>query len=145
MPLFIQFLMIVVPPVLAVIALRVVLRRTLTPNVVDNAEKVVPFILGSFGGFFGLVAGFMLSNSWVELRALRSAMMAEVNAVADLEDIAATLPTPHDEELKQAIYQYLNAVLDRELPLMAQGRVSPTTTAALTELWVPLAQFHAVS
>jgi hypothetical protein len=72
-------------------------------------------------------------------------MMAEVNAVADMEDIAATLPPPHDEELKRAIYQYLNAVLDRELPLMAQGRVSPTTTAALTELWVPLAQFHAVS
>ena len=81
----------------------------------------------------------------VELRALRSAMMAEVNAVADMEDIAATLPQPHDEELKQAIYQYLNAVVDRELPLMAQSRVSPTTTAALTALWVPLDRFHAES
>ena len=64
MPLFVQVVLIVVPPVIAVAALRAALHRLLTPTVVTNAEKVVPFILGSFGGFFGLVAGFMLSNSW---------------------------------------------------------------------------------
>ncbi len=142
MPLFVQIVLIVVPPVIAVAGARALLLRRLSPPVIANAEKVVPYILGSFGGFFGLVAGFMLSNSWVELRALRSAMMAEVNAVADMEDIAANLPEPHDEELKQAINQYLHMVVDRELPLMAQGRVSPATTAALTELWGPLGRYQ---
>lgn len=141
MPLFLQVVLIVVPPVIAVVALRVLLLRWLTPNVITNAEKVVPYILGSFGGFFGLVAGFMLSNSWVELRGLRSSMTAEVNAVADLGDISAYLPEPAAGELKRAINEYLRLVIDRELPLMAEERVSPATTAALTELWGPLGRY----
>src|SRR5215470_16438312 len=142
MPLAVQVLLIVVPPVIVVSAAHALLRRFLPHNVIATAEKVLPFILGTFGGFFGLVAGFMLSNSWVELRALRSAMTAEVNAVADLGDIGANLPQQYDGELRQAIDRYLRTVIDRELPLMAAGRVSPSTTEALTELWGPLGRFQ---
>jgi hypothetical protein len=142
MPLALQVLLIVFPPVIAVAGARALMRRLLPPTIIATAEKVVPYILGTFGGFFGLVAGFMLSNSWVELRALRNAMTAEVNAVADLGDIGANLPQQYDDELRQAINQYLRTVIDRELPLLAAGRVSPATTAALTELWRPLATFH---
>src|SRR5262249_57889698 len=108
----------------------------------EHGEKVIPFVLGSFGGFYGLVAGFMLSTSWVELRALRSAMTAEVNALADMADIAVNLPQPRANQLKQAIDNYLNAVVHQELPAMAQGRTSPTTTHALTQLWYPLSQYE---
>src|SRR5215831_11194354 len=48
MSLLLQVVLIIVPPVIAVAALRAVLQRLLTPNVIANAEKVVPFILGSF-------------------------------------------------------------------------------------------------
>jgi hypothetical protein len=142
MPLAVQVLLIVIPPVIAVSAAHAVLRRFLPQSVIATAEKVVPYILGTFAGFFGLVAGFMLSNSWVELRALRNAMTAEVNAVADLGDIAANLPQQYDDELKRAINHYLQTVINRELPLMAAGRASPATTEALTELWAPLGHFQ---
>jgi hypothetical protein len=112
MPLALQVFLIIIPPVIAVAAARALLRRSLSPNVIATAEKVVPYILGTFGGFFGLVAGFMLSNSWVELRALRNAMTAEVNAVADLGDIGANLPRQYDDELRQRIERYLRTVID---------------------------------
>jgi len=142
MPLALQIFLIIIPPVIAVAAARAVLRRFLSPNSIATSEKVIPYILGTFGGFFGLVAGFMLSNSWLELRGLRNAMTAEVNAVADLGDIGANLPPQYEDELRQAIDRYLRTVIDRELPLMAAGRVSPATTAALTELWGPLGRFQ---
>src|SRR5215470_18040595 len=125
MPLAVQVLLIVVPPVIVVSAAHALLRRFLPHNVIATAEKVAPSILGTFGGFFGLVAGFMLSNSWVELRALRNAMTAEVNAVADMGDIAANLPEPRASQLERAINDYLRTVVDHELPMMAQGRTSP--------------------
>src|SRR5262245_32947686 len=142
MSLFFEILIVVVPAVLLVAGARMFFARHLPPEVITHAEKVVPYILGSFGGFFGLVAGFMLSNSWLELRSLRSAMSAEVNAIADMGDIAANLPQPRAQEAKVAIDQYLHDVVHRELPLMAEGRTSSSTTAALTELWGPLGRYE---
>lgn len=142
MLLTLQVVLVVFPAVIAVAAARALMLRYFTPNIMATAERVVPYILGTFGGFFGLLAGFMLSNSWVELRALRSAMTAEVNAVADLQDIGANLRQPYDDQLRQAINTYLQTVIDRELPLMAAREVSPATTAALTELWGPLGRFE---
>src|SRR5215831_2931960 len=142
MSLALTAVLIVLPPVIGVAALRALMLRYLTPSMIATAERVVPYILGSLGGFFGLLAGFMLSNSWVELRALRSAMTAEVNAVADLQDIAANLPQPYDDQLRHSIDTYLRTVIDRELPLMAAREVSPATTEALTELWGPLGRFQ---
>src|SRR5215510_12566573 len=140
--LFIQAVLLLAGATAAVLGAREVLRRALKPIVVEHGEKVVPFVLGSFGGFYGLIAGFMLSTSWVELRALKSAMTAEVNALADMGDIAANLPPPRGDELKQAIDAYLRAVGDSEHPAMAQGRTSPTTTHALTQLWSPLGHYE---
>jgi hypothetical protein len=140
--LLIQVFLLIVPTVAVTIVTRSLLRRHLPPVVMSHAEKVVPFVLGSFGGFYGLVAGFMLSNSWVELRGLRSAMTAEVNALADMGDIAANLPEPRASQLERAIDDYLRTVVDHELPMMAQGRTSPATTRALTELWGPLGRYQ---
>jgi len=142
MALLIQAILLLVAAVAAVLGTREILRRILTPIVIEHGEKVIPFVLGSFGGFYGLIAGFMLSTSWVELRALKSAMTAEVNALADMGDIAANLPPSRGDELKRAIDAYLRAVVDSELPAMAQGRTSPTTTRALTQLWYPLGHYE---
>jgi hypothetical protein len=142
MSLLIQAILLLVAAVVAVLGTREILRRVLPRIVVEHGEKVIPFVLGSFGGFYGLIAGFMLSTSWVELRALRSAMTAEVNALADMGDIAANLPEPRADQLKRAIDNYLKAVVDSELPAMAQGRTSPTTTRALTQLWYPLGPYE---
>jgi len=142
MLLALQLVLIVVPSVAAVVAARAFMIRYFTPNMIATAEKVMPYTLGTFGGFFGLLAGFMLSNSWVELRALRNAMTAEVNAVADLQDLGANLREPYDYQLTQAINTYLETVIDHELPLLAARRVSPATTEALTDLWGPLGHFE---
>ena len=69
-------------------------------------------------------------------------MTAEVNAVADMGDIAVNLPQPRADELTRAIDEYLRTVVNDELPMMAEGRVNPATTRALTGLWVPLGNYE---
>jgi hypothetical protein len=141
MPLGLQIVLIVVPSVVIVLAGREVLRRRLSAEELDHAEHAVPFLLGTVGGFFGLLSGFMLSNAWSELSTLRNTMSAEVNALADMADIAAQLPQPQAGELNAAVITYFRAIVEDELPSMRRHRSSPAATRARVGLWRPLAQF----
>lgn len=140
--LLLQIVLITVPVSIAVLGLRKLLQRRLSTTVVTHAERVVPLVLSTVGGFYGLVAGFMLSNAWVELRGLRNAMTAEVNALADMSDIAINLPAPRATALQHAVNRYLQSVVQSELPLMAAGETSPLTTRALTDLWGPVSGYQ---
>ena len=121
MPLLVQVVLVTVPFVAPVFGARRLLSRHLPPLVIDHGEKVVPIIVGSFGGFFGLVAGFMLSNSWLELRNLRNAMAAEVNSLADMGDIAANLPAPRSHEWEKQD--------DRHSPTLRHARADTVAVA----------------
>lgn len=142
MPAIVQLILVVVPSVAIVLGGRELLRRHLSPEEVDHAEHAVPFLLGTVGGFFGLLSGFMLSNAWGELNALRSAMSAEVNSLADMAHIAANMPQPVSNEMNAAIRTYLRTLVDEELPLMEKDSASPATTRALRDLWLPLAHLR---
>ena len=142
MSLILGLLLVTAIPVALVLGARHLLRRTVSPTLLEHAEKVVPFVLGSIGGFFGLVAGFMLSTSWVEVRALRSAMTEEVNALVDIEDIAVNLPQPRADSLKHAVARYLQHIVNEELPAMREGRTSASTARALDDLWRPLSDYQ---
>ena len=142
MPLFVQIILVVVPAVALVLGGRALLRRLLSAEEHEHAERAVPFLLGTVGGFFGMLAGFMLSNAWSDLRALRTTMSAEVNSLADLTNIAARLPQPHANEIRAAVVTYLRVVVDDELPMMIkEHRTSPAATTALAGLWDPLATY----
>jgi hypothetical protein len=142
MRLLVHVLLVVVPSVALVLGGRALLRRVFSEQELDHAEKAVPFLLGTVGGYFGLVAGFMLSNAWSELRELRSSMTAEVNALADLADIASNLPAQRSDALKKGVNTYLLTVAEHEMPLMARNRASARATNALTDLWMPLAHYR---
>lgn len=131
----------VVPCVAIVVWSRDLLRRRLTQTEIAHAEKVVPFLLGTVGSFYGLISGFMLSNSWTQLRQLQSSMTAEVSAMADMSRIASNLPKPFSDEMQSDVYRYLQTLIDSELPLMKRGQGSETTTRALTDMWSTLGRF----
>ncbi|MGH7470314.1 MAG: hypothetical protein ACRENP_20415 [Longimicrobiales bacterium] len=137
-----RLLLVIAAAVALVLGLRNLLRRWLTETEIQHAEKVIPFLLGSIGGFYGLIAGFMLSNSWAELKSLHGTVTAEVNALIDLGRVAVHLPPPVSAELTRGVRHYMETVVTEELPSMSEGRTSPSTTAALENLWRLLGQYH---
>ena len=142
MPLTVWALLIVAAAVVGVLATRELLRRRLSPIAIEHSERVVPFLHGSVAGIYGLVAGFMLSYSWVEFQRLHDSMTTEVTALGDLSRIATDLPEPVSRELIAGVEHYLETVISGELALLAKGRASQQTTRALGALWHVLGAYH---
>lgn len=114
---------------------RELLRRTLSPTALQHSEKAIPFLLGSISGFYGLIAGFMLSNSYAELRLLQGAMTSEISALAQLARVAYHMPQPVSGELRRGVDTYVESVLNSELPLLRRGHWSTTAGNSLERLW----------
>jgi O-antigen/teichoic acid export membrane protein len=62
--LFVIVAVLVIATIIGAIGIRMLLRRLLSRAQAEQAEHTVPFLLGSIGGFFGLVGGLLLSTSW---------------------------------------------------------------------------------
>jgi hypothetical protein len=133
----------VVATIIGAIAIRGLLRHLLSPTQAEQAERTVPFLLGSIGGFFGLVGGLLLSSSWSDLRSLRDSMTGEVGSLAVLDRAVSTLPPPLADTLHRDIVAYLQSVVRLELPELATGRTSPATADRLGGIWLTLARYDA--
>jgi len=133
--------LIVVATIAGALAIRILLHRILTEGQADHAERTVPFLLGSIGGFFGLVGGLLLSSSWNDLRALRQSMTSEVGSLAVVDRVASVLPPPLAAEVHANIVAYLHSVVEVELPGMAVGRIDTATARKLGDIWLSLATY----
>lgn len=133
---------IVIATIVAALAIRHLLRHVMSPGQVEQAERTVPFLLGSIGGFFGLVGGLLLSSSWSDLRALRLSMTSEVGSLAVVDRVASVLPPPRSAELHRAIIAYLESVVHVELPEMSVGKIDTATSRKLGDVWLVLAQYE---
>lgn len=142
MPLIIQVAIISTAAALLVLLLRSALVRVFSSEKTTQAEKIVPFLVGTIGGYYGLLTGFILSSAWADVQSVRNAATIEVNALADLGRIAVNLPPPVSVELAHGVEGYLQSVVQEDLKAMARGRVSPETTTALNRLWLILGRFQ---
>jgi hypothetical protein len=133
--------LIVVATIAAALAIRSLLRHVLTDGQADHAERTVPFLLGSIGGFFGLVGGLLLSSSWSDPRALRQSMTSEVGSLAVIDQVARVLPPLHSAEVHNNVMAYLNSVVQVELPEMSQGRIDTATSRKLGDIWLSFARY----
>ncbi|HEY0306308.1 MAG TPA: hypothetical protein VGC44_15140, partial [Longimicrobiales bacterium] len=100
-----------------------------------EAEKILPFLIGTVGGYYGLMTGFILSIAWGDVQSVRNSSMVEINALADLDRIALTLPAPVGPQLHYGVTEYLRSVIDHDVQALSEGRVSRETTAAYGRLW----------
>ncbi|HEY0810502.1 MAG TPA: hypothetical protein VGD49_10095, partial [Longimicrobiales bacterium] len=86
---------------ISILILRRVFKRVFVSEGALEAEKILPFLIGTIGGYYGLLTGFILSIAWGDVQALRNSSLVELNALADVERIATSLPEPTATELKR--------------------------------------------
>lgn len=127
--------LVIVAAAAVILLLRRMIARTMPAERVAESEKILPFLIGTIGGYYGLLTGFVVSITWGGVQSVRNAALVEINALADLDRIALTLPAPAGPELRQSVGDYLRAVIDHDLSAMARGRVSSEATAAYGRLW----------
>jgi hypothetical protein len=134
--------LIVVATIVAALATRILFRHVFTDGQAEHAERTVPFLLGSIGGFFGLVGGLLLSSSWNDLRALRQSMTSEIGSLAVVDRVAGVLPPPLSAEVHDDVVAYVHSVVQVELPEMSMGRIDTVTARNLGNIWLALARYN---
>ena len=127
--------LLVVAAAAVILVLRILMARALPAERLAESEKILPFLIGTIGGYYGLLTGFVVSITWGGVQSVRSAALVEINALADLDRIALTLPAPAGPALRRNVGDYLRSVVDHDLDAMAHGRVSREATAAYGRLW----------
>src|SRR5688500_13710746 len=115
---------------ISILILRRVFKRIFVSQGALEAEKILPFLIGTIGGYYGLLTGFILSIAWGDVQAIRNSSLVELNALADVERIATSLPEPTAAELRRNVGKYLRSVIDDDMTAMRHGEISPVTTAA---------------
>jgi hypothetical protein len=118
-----------------ILVLRLLIGRAMPAERVAESEKILPFLVGTIGGYYGLLTGFVVSITWGGVQSVRNAALAEINALADLDRIALTLPAPAGPALRHNVGDYLRSVIDHDLDAMKEGVVSRETGAAYGRLW----------
>lgn len=124
---------------ISILILRRVFKRVFVSEGALEAEKILPFLIGTIGGYYGLLTGFILSIAWGDVQALRNSSLVELNALADVERIATSLPEPTATELKRNVGRYLRSVIDDDMTAMRHGEISSATTAEYDRLWATVA------
>lgn len=106
MPVTLRALLVVALSIAATLAIRAVLRRFLRPEQVEAAQGTAGPVMEATAALYGVLAAFILAGAWQRFDDTRSSVTLEVNAYANLLQIARILPPPIDAEFGASIEAY---------------------------------------
>jgi RimJ/RimL family protein N-acetyltransferase len=85
-------------------------------------NDVAGFIYAALGVIYAVLLALVVIAVWEEYRAARETVEQEANAVADIFWLAHQLPEPRGTHVQELVRSYAEEVVNREWPLMEQGR-----------------------
>jgi|SRR5580658_5406274 hypothetical protein len=112
----------------------VVVRRFVNLVWLKKHHEIASYFFLMIGTLYAVLIAFAIYVVWTQFQDAGAKLEAEANAVGDLSRMAAGLPDPQHAEVRDALLNYIHAVLDDEFPAMAEGRESPRTWAAMQRL-----------
>src|ERR1700758_2969998 len=86
-------------------------------------NDLIGWQLTIIGTTYAVILGFMLYTVWTAYGEAQLNVDLEANALRDLYLTADALPEPQRTQLKLDARAYANAVIDRDWPEMADGKV----------------------
>ncbi len=112
----------------------VVVRRFVNLVWLKKHHEIASYFFLMIGTLYAVLIAFAIYVVWTQFQDAGAKLEAEANAVGDLSRLAAGLPEPQRAQVRDALLDYIHAVLDDEFPAMAEGRESPRTWAAMQRL-----------
>ncbi|HSY12996.1 MAG TPA: DUF4239 domain-containing protein [Verrucomicrobiae bacterium] len=112
----------------------VVVRRFVNLVWLKKHHEIASYFFLMIGTLYAVLIAFAIYVVWTQFQDAGAKLEAEANAVGDLSRMAAGLPEPQRAQVRDALLDYIHAVLDDEFPAMAEGRESPRTWAAMQRL-----------
>jgi hypothetical protein len=97
-------------------------------------NEVAGFKFAVIGVFYGLLLAFVVIAVWEEYQSTETAVRNEAKAVADLHEVAHAFPGEDGKKIHERLSAYVDVVLEKEWPAMAQGEHSKEASEALEQL-----------
>ena len=126
-------LIVAVAMVIAVAGL-VVVQRLVSTERRQQHNDVAGFIYAVLGVAYAVLLGLVLIAVWEKWDAAEAITTDEANELAGIFWYAHALPQPEGRHIQELVRSYAQVVVEKEWPLMAQGRSSPKAWATLDEL-----------
>lgn len=112
----------------------VIVRRFVDLDWLKRHLEIASYFFLMIGTLYAVLIAFAIYVVWTQFQDAGANLEHEVNAVADLNHMAAGLPEPQHMVIRGAVLEYVHAVIEDEFPAMAEGRESPRTWAAVQKL-----------
>jgi hypothetical protein len=127
----------------AAIITTVVLHKTL-PNLHNSAFEEVTEVLRAdvFALLYTIVLALVIADLSGNMKDASSKVSSEASALSALTRAAAAFPSAPRESIRNAIDEYVHAVVDDEWPSMRLGEQSPRAFAALEGLYATVQDFE---
>src|SRR3954470_18913219 len=119
--------------VVAVVGL-VLVQRLVPTERRKQHNDVAGFIYAVLGVSYAVLLGLMLIAVWEHWNAAQDVASDEANELAGIFWFAHALPQPEGRHIQELARSYAEVVVNKEWPLMEQGRSSPKAWATLDEL-----------
>lgn len=110
-------------------------RRHLDIEWLKRQHEVASFFFLMIGTLYAVLVAFAIFVVWSQFQDAGTNLEHEANEIGDLSRMSLGLPDPLRHNIRGALLEYLNSVVDDEFPAMADGHDSPRTWRALQNLW----------
>lgn len=127
--------LVVVGAMFAAVVLVALLNRLWPVNHRKLVNDVTGWQLGVLGTTYGVILGFMLSTVWTAFQNAESNVSLEAASVLNLYNIAAELPAPQNEMMRNLAIQYGEAVVRDEWPAMMRSSESHAGGKIIARMW----------
>lgn len=98
-------------------------------------NDVTGWQLGILGTTYGVILGFMLSTVWADFRNAENDASLEAAAVLNIYRIAAELPSPERDAMRELALKYADVVVSQEWPAMQRQGESHVGGVVLAQMW----------
>jgi hypothetical protein len=112
-----------------------IVRRFANIEWLKRQHDVASFFFLMVGTLYAVLIAFAIFVVWTQFQDAGSNLEHEANEVGDLSRMSLALPDPLRQNIRLALIDYIDSVLQYEFPAMAEGRESPQTWEAVQKLW----------
>jgi hypothetical protein len=111
------------------------IRRRLDVAWLKQQHEVASFFFLMIGTLYAVLIAFAIFVVWGQFQDAGTNLEHEANQVGDLSRMSMVMPEPLRTNIRNALLEYVNSVVDDEFPAMDQGRDSARTWQAVQKLW----------
>jgi len=134
-------MLVVAATIAAALAGRAILQRLVSRERVREAEWVGDMVMEALASLYGVLVAFLLAGAWDRLDNARSSIAIEINALADLRQIATMFPPPTSTQLASVVDRYQQRAVE-ELSSGQTLREGSALPAILGEMFRTIATFE---